>query len=170
MIIQRKLFSKLRDSRIGIGWIQEGHGKTRSEKYFKLGKEAADKSYDEDEDEEKAIKKAKSRVTKEILKDELPVPIGKAAGYGGLAYVVAKSPELINKLSREHPNIIGKIEIPEKVSKITKKHSGKIAGGVAAGSLLYQLSKRNLKKKLDSGRTGIEVNTRDRIKKSKKNK
>ena len=28
--------------------------------------------------------------------------------------------------------------------------------------------KRNLKKKLDSGRTGIEVNTRDRIKKSKK--
>lgn len=107
-------------------------------------------------------------MTKEILKDELPVPIGKAVGYGGLAYVAAKSPELINELSRKHPNIIGKIEIPEKISKITKKHSGKIAGGVVAGSLLYQLSKRNLKKKLDSGRTGIEVNTRDRIKKSKK--
>ena len=44
MIIQRKLFSKLKDSRIGIGWIQEGHGKTRSEKYFKLGKKLQTKA------------------------------------------------------------------------------------------------------------------------------
>lgn len=54
MIVKRKIFSKLNDSRIGIGWIQEGNSKTKSEKYFKLGKEAADKSYEKDEDEEKA--------------------------------------------------------------------------------------------------------------------
>lgn len=168
MIIRRKLFNKLEDSRIGIGWIQEGHGKTRSEKYFKLGKEAADKSYDKNEDEEMAVKKSKSKVTRAILKDELPIPIGKAVGYGGLAYVAAKSPELINKVSREYPNVVGNIRIPEKVSRITRKHSGKIAGAVAGGSFLYQLSKSKLKKKIDSGRTGIEINTRDRIKKTKK--
>lgn len=168
MIIRKKTFSKLKDSRIGIGWIQEGHGKTKSEKYFKVGKEAADKSYDEDEDEEKAVKKSRSRITREILKDELPVPIGKSIGYGGLAYIAAKSPELINKASREYPNVIGEVRIPEKVSRITKKHSGKIAGAVAGGSLLYQLSKSKLKKKIDSGRAGIEINTKDRIKKTKK--
>ena len=170
MIIKRKLYSdssnKLKDSRIGIGWIQERNKKTKSEKYFKLGKEAADKSYNKDEDEEKAVKKAKSKVTKEILKDELPVPVGKSIGYGGLAYLAAKSPEIINELTSKHPEIIGDIKIPDNIAKFTKKHSGKIAGVVAGGSLLYQLSKKNLKKKLDSGRTGIEVNTRDRVKKT----
>lgn len=170
MIILRKTFSKLKDSRIGIGWIQEGNSKTRSEKYFKLGKEAANKSYDENEDEEEAVKKAKSKVTKEILKDELPVPVGKSIGYGGLAYIAAKSPEMINKLTSKHPEIIGDVKIPEKMSKFTKKHSGKIAAAVVGGSLLHQLSKKNLKKKLDSARTGIEVNTRDRVKKTNTSK
>ena len=34
MIVKRKLFSKLPDSRIGIGWMQEKLGKNESEKIF----------------------------------------------------------------------------------------------------------------------------------------
>ena len=45
MRIVRKLYSKLPDSRIGVGWIQEGNGKVRSEKYLDSAQEAADKSF-----------------------------------------------------------------------------------------------------------------------------
>ena len=98
----------------------------------------------------------------------MPSPVAKSVVNGGVAYLLARSPELIEKVSRYDPKIAGEIRIPHTITKLAKKHSGKIAGVVAGGTLISKLPK--IKKKVDAGRTGIEINTKDRIKKSKKDK
>ena len=53
-----------------------------------------------------------------------------------------------------------------KAGRIAKKHTGKIALGVSAASLAPKVP--GIYKKVKSARLGAEINTEDRIKKSKK--
>ena len=162
MIIKRKIFTeKLPDSRIGIGWIQDKNDKVKSEKYLRKAKDAADKSFEKYKDPDKAIKAAKNQVTKEVLKEELPIPVGKAIGYG-----VSKSPELINKILDSDANLRNLPKIPSGLSNKLKKNSGKVASAVALGTLLYNSPK--IKKKIDSAREGARINTETRLKNLKK--
>lgn len=168
MIIKRKIFTeKLPDSRIGIGWIQDKNDKVKSEKYLRKAKDAADKSFEKYKDPDKAIKASKNQVTKEVLKEELPIPVGKAIGYGAIGYGVSKSPELINKILDSDINLRNLPRIPSGLSNKLKKNSGKVASAVALGTLLYNSPK--IKKKIDSAREGARINTETRLK-SLKNK
>lgn len=128
---------------------------------MRKAKEAADKSFEEYKDPDKAIKAAKNQVTKEVLKEELPIPAGKAIGYG-----ISKSPELINKILDSDINLRNLPRIPSGLSNKLKKNSGKIASTIALGTLLYNSPK--IKKKIDSAREGARINTETRLKKSKK--
>lgn len=167
MIIRRKNFAeKLPDSRIGIGWIQDKNDKVKSEKYLRKAKDAADKSFEKYKDPDKAVKASKNQVTKEVLKEELPIPVGKAIGYGTIGYGVSKSPELINKILDSDVNLRNLPKIPSRLSNKLKKNSGKIASTIALGTLLYNSPK--IKKKIDSAREGARINTETRLKKSKK--
>lgn len=163
-----KYFSnKLPDSRIGIGWIQEKNDKVKSEKYFEAAKKAADENFDES-DPDKAIRKSKNAVTKKVILEESPEPIGKAIGYGAVGYGISKFPEYVNKGLDYFQETKDLPKIPEKATRFLKKNSGKIAGSVALGTLIYHSPK--IKRKVDAARTGAEINTRDRIKKyNKKN-
>lgn len=161
-----KLFSKLPDSRIGIGWVQDKNDKVKSEKYFEAAKKAADDSFDKDGDSEKAVKKSKSAAAKKVVLDEAPEPIGKAVGYGALAYGATRFPEYINKAMDYHPDTRNLPKIPIKAVKFLKSHSGKIASAVALGNVIYHVPR--IKRKVDAAKTGAEINTRDRIKKYNK--
>ena len=174
MRIVRKLYSKLPDSRIGVGWIQEGNGKVRSEKYLDSAQEAADKSFKKHGDLEKAVKDSKSAVTKKILLDEAPEIVGKSALIGATGYGAAKYLDKAENLIRNTGARINGIDIsklpkiPEKVLKVSKNNAGKIAAGLTAGTIIYQAHKNKLNKKIKSARTGAEINTEDRIKKYRK--
>lgn len=59
-------------------------------------------------------------------------------------------------------------KIPEKVLKVSKNNAGKIAAGLTAGTIAYQVHKKKLSKKMKSARIGAEINTKDRLKKYRK--
>lgn len=170
MKIKRKLYSKLPDSRIGIGWIQEGNGKVKSEKYLNSAQKAASKSFEIHGDSEKAIKDSKSAVTKEVLLDEAPEIVGKSALVGAVGYGTAKYLDKAEKLVRSTGARINGVDIstlpkiPEKILKVSKGNAGKIAAGLTAGTIAYQTHKKKLSKKIKSARTGAEINTEDRVK------
>ena len=166
IVLRNSLFSKLPDSRIGIGWIQDKNDKVKSEKYLEAAKKAADESFSKDGDPEKAIKKSKSGVTKEVIINETPKPIGKAIGYGALAYGAAKFPEYVNKAMDYFPDTRNLPKIPHNVVKFLKKNSGAIASGVALGNVIYYAP--GIKKKIDAARIGSEINTKDRLRKYNK--
>lgn len=177
MKIKRVLYSKLPKSRIGIGWMQEGNGKTNSEKHMRRAQEAADESFDEDEeDEDRATRKAKSAATRSVLGDEA-VGIGlKSLGAAGAGYVTARYLKEADSLLRKSGKSILNVDpnalpnIPNKVIDFSKNNAGKIAAGVGIGSLIYLANKNKLGKKVKSARTGAEINTRDRFKKHSRKK
>jgi hypothetical protein len=174
MKIRRVLYSKLPKSRIGIGWVQEGNGKNKSEKHMRRAQEAAEDSWDEDEDEERAVNKAKSAATRSVLGDESFKIGAKSLGAAALGYGASRYLREVDKVLRKSgtrifdldPNAFPKI--PEKVLDFSRNNSGKIAAGVGLGTLIYQANKNKLGKKLKAARTGAEINTRDRVKKYNK--
>jgi hypothetical protein len=165
MIIQRLFSKKLPDSRIGIGWIQEKLGKNDSEKYFEKGQKAADDSYEKGDDDEKVIKKSKRKAGNSVILDKSGKPILEGSIAGGVGYLAAKSPKLIEEAARVQGI---DVRIPPQIKNSLSKHSGKIAVGaglIAAGRHVPKIYEQQ-----KAARTGMEINTRDRLKKSKKEK
>lgn len=165
MIVKRKLFSKLPDSRIGIGWMQEKLGKNESEKYFKIGKQAADDSFEKGEDEDTVVNKSKKAAGNRVLLDKSGKPILKGTIAAALGYGLSKSPEIVESLAKNY-NI--DVNIPSSVKRALGRHSGKIALGsglVVAGKYVPEIYNKR-----KAAMTGMEINTRDRIKKSNKKK
>ena len=169
IILRQKLYSKkLKDSRIGIGWTQDGNGKVDAEKYFRVGKEAADKAAEEGKSDEEIIKAAKKAAGKQATLDNLGKPSWKTIKRGGLgfagAYLIAKNPEFIENQARKVG--INNIKLPK---EFLHKHAGKLAIGAAvigAGSVIAKEAPRILKKR-KAARLGAEINTKERLKKSK---
>lgn len=161
---------KLKDSRIGIGWTQDGNGKVDSEKYFRIAQKAADKAAEEGKSDEEIVEAAKKAAGKEALKDNIGKPTGKAIKRGGIAalggYLIAKSPEFIER------NAAGyglDVRIPWNVKQGLSKNSKKIALGAGILGLGSVAAKEvpKIVKKRKAARLGAEINTKDRIKKSK---
>ena len=164
--VERRLFSKkLPDSRIGIGWIQEKLGKNDSEKYFKKGQKAADDSYERGDDDEKVIKKSKRKAGNSVILDKSGKPILEGSIAGGVGYLATKSPKFIEGAAK----IQGiDLKIPPQVKNYLSKHSGKIAVGaglIAAGRYVPKIYEQQ-----KAVRTGMEINTKNRLEKSKKKK
>lgn len=169
MIILRqkqKLFSKrLPDSRIGVGWMQEKLGKNDAEKYFKRGQNAADESYARGEDDDKVIKNSKRKAGNSVILDKSGKPLLEGSIAGGIGYVVAKSPKAIEEVARM--NGIG-LRIPDHIKYTAPKHAGKIAIGagiIAAGRHIPKIYEQQ-----KAARTGMEINTKDRLKKQDRKK
>ena len=163
MIVKRKLFAKLPDSRIGIGWLQEKLNKNDSEKYLKIGKAAADESFDKGEDEDIVIKKSKRAAGNKVLLDKSGKPILKGTLAAVVGYGLAKSPEIVESLARNN-NI--NLKIPNSIKKSLGRHSGKIALGsglIVAGKHIPEIYSKH-----KAVMNGMEINTKDRIRKSKK--
>jgi hypothetical protein len=169
MIIQRLYSRKLKDSRIGIGWTQDGNGKVDSEKYLRVAKEAADKAADEGKSDEEIIEAAKKAAGRAVIKDKSGKPIGKAVKNGailaGAGYLLSKSPEFIENQAAGYGM---KVNIPGKLKSGLSKNSKKIALGSALLGIGITASKEipKINKKRKAARMGAEINTRERIKKS----
>ena len=164
---------KLPDSRIGIGWINDKNGKYDSETYFRAAQKSADDSWKRGDSEEKVVKKAKRAAGRKALTDSSSKPLTKAAIAGGLTLAAGKLIP-IEDLPRLGEQALGMPLSYEarkgitKAGRIAKKHTGKIALGVSAASLAPKIPR--IYKKIKSARLGAEINTEDRIKKSKRNK
>lgn len=162
---------KLPDSRIGIGWINDKNGKYDSETYFRAAQKSADDSWKRGDSEEKVVKKAKRAAGRKALTDSSGKPLTKAAIAGGLTLAAGKLIP-IEDLPRLGEQALGMPLSYEarkgiiKAGRIAKKHTGKIALGVSAASLAPKVP--GIYKKVKSARLGAEINTEDRIKKSKK--
>lgn len=162
---------KLPDSRIGIGWINDKNGKYDSETYFRAAQKSADDSWKRGDSEEKVVKKAKRAAGRKALTDSSGKPLTKAAIAGGLTFAAGKLIP-IEDLPRLGERALGMPLSYEarkgitKAGRIAKKHTGKIALGVSAASLAPKVP--GIYKKVKSARLGAEINTEDRIKKSKK--
>jgi hypothetical protein len=165
MIIQRLFSKKLPDSRIGIGWMQEKLGKNDSEKYFKIGQEAADKSYEKGDDDETIVKKSKRKPGNRVILDKSGKPILQGAAAGGVGYAIAKSPKIIESIAKTNGV---DVNVPNSIKKTASKHAGKIALG--AGIITAGKHIPDIYSKQKAVRTGMEINTRDRIKKKNKKK
>ena len=172
MIIPRqKLYSeKLKDSRIGIGWTQDGNSKVDAEKYFRVGKEAADKAAEEGKSDEEIIKAAKKAAGKEATLDKLSTGISvKDLKFG---YTADKEMSDGGFDFRDFPKIDldGDIKIPQNIKSSLGKNSKKIAMGAAVLGATSVIAKEAPKiiKKRKAARLGAEINTKERIKKSKK--
>ena len=165
MKIQRLFSKKLPESRIGIGWMQEKLGKNDSEKYFKKGQEAADKSYEKGDSEDEIIRKSKKRARNSVILDKSGKPLLEGAIAGGAGYLATKSPGFIESAARM--NGID-VRIPPKAKNILSKHSGKIAAGVGLVTAGRYLPKIYEQQKAVG--IGMEINTKDRLKKNKKKK
>jgi len=170
LLRQKEYSKKLRDSRIGIGWTQDGNGKVDAEKYFRVGKEAADKAAEEGKSDEEIIKAAKKAAGKQATLDNLGKPTWKTIKRGGLAaagaYLLSKSPEFIERNARGYGL---DVRIPGELKSKLSKNSKKIAIGAAvigAGSVIAKEAPRVLKKR-KAARLGAEINTKERLKKSK---
>lgn len=173
--ISEKIYSirnkKLPDSRIGIGWINDKNGKYDSETYFRAAQKSADDSWKRGDSEEKVVKKAKRAAGRKALTDSSGKPLTKAAIAGGLTLAAGKLIP-IEDLPRLGEQALGMPLSYEarkgitKAGRIAKKHTGKIALGVSAASLAPKVP--GIYKKVKSARLGAEINTEDRIKKSKK--
>ena len=170
-ILNGKEYSKkLGDSRVGIGWTQDGNGKVDAEKYFRVGKGAADKAAEEGKSDEEIIKAAKKAAGKQATLDNLGKPTLKTIKRGGLAfggaYLLSKSPEFIERNARGYGL---DVRIPGELKSKLSKNSKKIAIGAAvigAGSVIAKEAPRILKKR-KAARLGAEINTKERLKKSK---
>lgn len=166
MKIQR-LFSskKLPESRIGIGWIQEKLGKNDSEKYFKVGQKAADESYSKGDEDEKVVKKSKRKAGNRVILDKSGKPILEGSIAGGLGYLAAKSPKAIEEVAKMKGI---DLKIPGQIKNAASKNAGKIAigaGVIAAGRHIPKIYEQH-----KAVKTGVEINTKDRLKKNKKEK
>ena len=99
-----------------------------------------------------------------MILDKSGKPILEGAVAGGLGYLTSKSPKLIEELAK----INGiDLKLPSQLKNIASKHSGKIAigaGVVAAGRHIPKIYGQQ-----KAARTGMEINTRDRLKKKNKN-
>ena len=169
ILLRQKLYSrKLGDSRIGIGWTQDGNGKVDAEKYFRVGKEAADKAAEEGKSDEEIIKAAKKAAGKKATLDNIGKPAWKTIRNGGLAaagaYLIARNPGYIENQIRRVG--IDSIKLPK---EFMRKHAEKIALGsglIGAGTILAKEGPR-IAKKRKAARLGAEINTKERLKKSK---
>lgn len=165
IILKNNLFSKsdkLPESRIGIGWLQEKLGKNDAEKYFKIGQKAADESYKKGEDEETTIKKSKRTAGNKLILDKSGKPILKGLISAGGGYILAKSPNVVESLARSRGI---DLNIPKSIKNLSKKHAGKIA--TAAGIITAGKYIPDIYNKQKSVRTGVEINTKNRLKKQK---
>lgn len=171
ILIQKTYSEKLKDSRIGIGWTQDGNGKVDAEKYFRVGKEAADKAAEEGKSDEEIIKAAKKAAGKEATLDNIGRPIGKAAKRGVIAgvagYLISKSPDFIENNAKNYGL---DIKIPQNIKSSLGKNPKKIAIGAAVLGATSVIAKEAPKiiKKRKAARLGAEINTKERIKKSRK--
>ena len=162
---QSEYSKKLPNSRIGVGWTQDGNGKVDAEKYFKVGQVAADLAIDQGKSDEEVIKAAKKAAGREATLDNLGKPIGKSIKKGvktGIgAGLIAVAPEIIGNRYGVSLPISGKLK-----SDLFKNHK-KIAiaaAALGAGSVIAEEAPRIMKKR-KAARLGAEINTRDRIKK-----
>lgn len=170
MILVRKLFSskKLKDSRIGIGWTQDGNGKVDAEKYFRIGKQAADKAADEGKSDEEIINAAKKAAGKQATLDNIGKPawktVKRGALLGGGVYIAAKNTDFIE--NQIHGMGLRNVNIPKK--EFINKNAKKLAIGAAivgAGSVIAKEAPRVIKKR-KAARLGAEINTEKRLKKN----
>jgi hypothetical protein len=95
--------------------------------------------------------------------DKSGKPILEGSIAGGVGYLAAKSPKLIEGAARVQGV---DLRIPPQIKNSLSKHSGKIAVGaglIAAGRYVPKIYEQQ-----KAVRTGIEINTKDRLKKSKK--
>ena len=177
IILRTGIFSKLKDSRIGSGWTQDGNGKVNAEKYFKIGQLAADRAVEEGKSDEEVIKAAKKAAGKEATLDNLGKPAGKTLKRGAIAgvatYLIANSPDFIennlNARGLNMPESAKKFLTAERKAKWAK-NSKKYALGAAAlgaGTVIAQEAPK-IAKKRKAAQLGAEINTRDRLKKTKK--
>lgn len=169
MILVRKLFSskKLKDSRVGIGWTQDGNGKVDAEKYFRIGKQAADKAADEGKSDEEIIDAAKKAAGKQATLDNIGKPtwktIKRGALLGGGVYIAAKNGEFIER--QIHGMGLRNVNVPK---EFLNKNANKLAIGAAvvgAGSVIAKEAPRVIKKR-KAARLGAEINTEKRLKKN----
>lgn len=172
MIIKRyKYFSKkLKDSRIGIGWI-DGMKKSDAESYLRAAQKAADNAYAAGKDEDKVVKSAKAAATKKALLDNSGKPLMRALKYGGGSYLASRfiPGDFIN--SQIRGTGIKNPELEQKISEISKKankNAGKV--GLLVGGAVLASKAPKVYKKVKAARLGAEINTKDRLKKMKKNK
>lgn len=156
IILRQNNFSK-KDSRYGIGWMQDGMKKNQAERVFREAKKAADLEESKGGDIESQVKKSKRAARRRVLKDEVPIPLLKTAGVTAGSYAAAK---LLQKFPLGVE--IRGINLSPRDIKFIGKHSGKIATGAGLATAAVQLSKSKIGKKLKGASNGAEINTRAR--------
>jgi hypothetical protein len=160
----------LPDSRIGIGWINDKNGKSDSESYLRVAQKAADESWKRGDDEEKVVKKAKRAALKKALIDSSAMPLAKAGIIGGGTYFASKLP--MDFLIEYGENKIGAKVTPGmrrnlmKFGDFANKNSAKL--GLAAAAVAAGVKVPKIYKKVRAAKMGAEINTLNRIHKSKR--
>lgn len=176
MIILRRLFSesnkgKLRNTRVGIGWLNETMGKNEAEGTYKDINDQIEEDYKEGKTKEEIIENAEKAGKRSVKKREVPrlikAGVSVAVPAGVTTYALSKNSKLRNR-------ILGAQGIDlnhQKVSKVLRgldKHKGKLTAGAAIGSAAIELSKKkNLpvtKKKVNSAKNSGRRTAQERTK------
>jgi len=172
IILRNKEFAeksrKLKDSRVGIGWMDRMK-KSDAESYLREAQKAADDAYARGKDDKKVISSAKNAATKKVILDNIGKPALKAAKNGGLAYLGSRfiPSDFINGQIRgagiHNPELEDKID---KIGKFAKGNAGKI--GLAAAAATVAANSPKIYKKVKAARLGAEINTKSRLDKTHK--
>ena len=173
----KKSESDLKETRIGVGWLQDKMGKNEAEETFRDINERINEDYKKGKTDSEIIKNAKKAGKRSVVKRNILPQTKKALVKGvpvGVAtYLLTKNSALRNQLLERHGVNLDSQKI-NKVLKSLDKNKALIsagAGSVAAGvELMKERNIPRVSKQVKAAKNAGEITAKQRLKKKDKDK
>lgn len=168
----KKEKSDLKETRIGIGWLQDKMGKNEAEETFRDINDQINEDYKLDKSDEEIIKNAKKAGKRSVVKRNI-LPQAKKALIKGVpaaaaTYLLTKNSKLRNSLLEKAGVDLNSQKVNKVLKSLDKNKVGITAGvgSVAAGiELMKEKNVPRVRKQVKAAKNAGEITAKQRLKK-----
>lgn len=173
----KKEKSDLKETRIGIGWLQDKMGKNEAEETFRDINDQINEDYKLDKSDEEIIKNAKKAGKKSVVKRNI-LPQAKKALIKGVpaaaaTYLLTKNSKLRNSLLEKAGVDLNSQKVNKVLKSLDKNKVGITAGvgSVAAGiELMKEKNVPRVRNQVKAAKNAGEITAKQRLKKKRAEK